>query len=197
MRREPIGNGVRAVEAEDALRHVAMAGKRIELGDGAYIEVLAPDRRLDGGDLNNNSVVLRLVYGEVSFLLTGDIGTLGEMALLDSGFDLRSTVLKVAHHGSEGSTGEEFLDAVVPAVAVVSSGAGNPFGHPAPGLRRRLGEVPLFRTDLNGSVRFESDGRSVWVVPRAWHVQRRPHGGSAVESKIGPNPNYSRAGGRR
>ena len=156
---------VRAVEAEDALRHVAMAGKRIELGDDAYIEVLAPDRRLDDGDLNNNSVVLRLVYGEVSFLLTGDIGTLGEKALLDSGFDVRSTVLKVAHHGSEGSTGEEFLDAVAPAVAVVSSGTGNPFGHPDPGLRRRLGEVPLFRTDLNGSVRFESDGRSVWVVP--------------------------------
>ena len=144
---------------------MAKAGQRIELGDGAHIEVLAPDRRLDGGDLNNNSVVLRLVYGEVSFLLTGDLAGAGEKALLDSGFDLRATVLKVAHHGSQGSTSEVFLDAVAPAVAAVSSGAGNPFGHPDPGLRRRLGAVPLFRTDLNGSVRFESDGRSVWVVP--------------------------------
>jgi competence protein ComEC len=155
----------KAVEAEGALKHVAKAGQHIDLGDGARIELLAPDRRLDGGDLNNNSVVLRLVYGEVSFLLTGDLAETGEKALLDSGFDFHTTVLKVAHHGSQGSTTKGFLDAVTPAVAVVSSGAGNPFGHPDPSLRRRLGEVPLFRTDLNGSVRFESDGRSVWVVP--------------------------------
>jgi competence protein ComEC len=146
------------------MRHVANAGQRIELGAGTHIEVLAPDRTLDGGDLNNNSVVLRLVHGDVSFLLTGDLADAGEKALLDSGFDLRATVLKIAHHGSEGSTGEDFLEAVLPAVAVVSSGEGNPFGHPDPGLRRRLGDVPLFRTDLNGSVSFESDGRSVSVV---------------------------------
>jgi competence protein ComEC len=159
------GEWTKAVEAEGALRHVAKAGQHIDVGDGVRIEVLAPDGRLDGGDLNNNSVVLRLVYGEVSFLLTGDLAEVGEKALLDSGFDLRTTVLKVAHHGSQGSTTEDFLDDVAPAVAVVSSGAGNPFGHPDPSLRLRLGDVPLLRTDLNGSVRFESDGRSVWVMP--------------------------------
>jgi len=159
------GEWAKAVKAEGALRHVAKAGQHVELGDGARIEVLAPDRRLDGGDLNNNSVVLRLVYGDVSFLLTGDLAGTGEKALLDSGFDLETTVLKVAHHGSHGSTTKDFLSAVAPAVAVVSSGAGNPFGHPDASLRLRLGDVPLFRTDLNGSVRFESDGRSVWVMP--------------------------------
>ena len=166
------GEWTRAVEAEGALRHVAKAGQRIELGDGAHIEVLAPDRRLDGGDLNNNSVVLRLVYGEVSFLLTGDLAGAGEKALLDSGFDLRSTVLKVAHHGSEGSTSEEFLDAVAPAVAAVSSGAGNPFGHPAPGLRRRSASAAVsHRPERQRAVR---ERRSQCVGgSRARDVQRR------------------------
>jgi beta-lactamase superfamily II metal-dependent hydrolase len=75
-------------------------------------------------------------------------------------------VLKVGHHGSGGSTTVPFLDAVRPAVAVVSVGEGNAFGHPAPATRLRLGAVPMFRTDLNGSVRFETDGRSVWVSPQ-------------------------------
>jgi competence protein ComEC len=154
-----------AVAGEGAVRHTATPGQRIELGDAA-LEVLAPDGIVGDGDLNENSVVVRLVYGDVSFLLTGDLAGDGEAALIDSGFDLRATVLKVGHHGSNTSTTEAFLDAVVPAVAVVSSGEGNPFGHPAPAMRLRLGEVPLFRTDLNGNVRFETDGRDLWVVPQ-------------------------------
>jgi competence protein ComEC len=154
----------KAVEEEGSVRHRVASGQHIELG-GAYVEVLAPDGLVAGGDLNENSVVLRLVYGDVSFLLTGDLGEDGERVLIDSGFDLGSTVLKVGHHGSDGSTTTPFLEAVAPAVAVVSAGEDNPFGHPAPGLRLRLGDTPLFRTDRNGSVRFETDGRSVWVRP--------------------------------
>jgi competence protein ComEC len=152
------------VDAEGAIRHRASAGQVIEVGD-VRIEVVAPDGVIAGGDANENSVVLRVVYGEVTFLLTGDLGEEGEAALLDAGFELGSTVLKVGHHGSDGATTRPFLDAVSPAVAVVSAGEGNAFGHPAPGLRLRLGEVPLFRTDRNGSVRFETDGTSVWVAP--------------------------------
>jgi competence protein ComEC len=142
------------------------AGQWLEIGKGARIEVLAPSQESLAGtndDLNNNSVVLRLVYGGVSFLLTGDLAAEGEAALLDGPFDLRSTVLKVAHHGSDGSTMPEFLDAVAPGIAVISAGAENSFGHPSPTTRLRLAGVPLLRTDDNGDVHFETDGASLWV----------------------------------
>jgi competence protein ComEC len=147
---------------------IAQAGQVVELGDGAYIEVLHPQPALLVGtedDLNNNAVVLRLVYGEVSFLLTGDIEVDGEKAILDAGHDVSATVLKVAHHGSDGATTQPFLDATAPSIAVVSAGAGNPFGHPSPSLRLRLSGVPLLRTDLNGTVSFETDGTHLWVTP--------------------------------
>jgi competence protein ComEC len=146
---------------------VAAAGQSIDLGDGVRLEVLGPppDALIDTeDDYNNNSVVLRLVYGSVSFLLTGDLAAEGEDALLASGADLHSTVLKVGHHGSDGSTTPAFLDAVGPELAVISAGAGNNFGHPSPTTRLRLAGVPLLRTDLNGDVRFETDGSALWVA---------------------------------
>jgi competence protein ComEC len=72
-------------------------------------------------------------------------------------------VLKVGHHGSGGSTTAAFVDAVSPALAVVSVGQENTFGHPAPGTRLRLAGVPLLRTDVNGDVRMETDGVLLWV----------------------------------
>ena len=102
--------------------------------------------------------MLRLVYGEASFLLTGDLGSEGEESLLDGPSDLRATVLKVGHHGSDGSTTPAFLDAVSPSIAVISAGVENTFGHPSPTTRLRLAGVPLLRTDENGDVRFETDG---------------------------------------
>jgi competence protein ComEC len=124
-----------------------------------------PPEGLNGSedDLNNNSVVLRLVYGGVSFLLTGDLAAEGEAALLASPADLHATVLKVGHHGSDGSTTPAFFDAVAPSIAVISVGADNVFGHPSPTTRLRLAGIPLLRTDANGDVRFETDGTALWV----------------------------------
>lgn len=147
---------------------VASAGSWAELGDGLLLEVLAPaDEAIESGgdEINENSVVMRLVYGNVSFLLTGDIGFPGEAALLDSGADVRASVLKVGHHGSDGSTSAEFLAAVAPAFAVISSGVENNYGHPSPTTRLRLAGIPTLRTDLNGRVRFLTDGRRLWVEP--------------------------------
>jgi competence protein ComEC len=146
--------------------HEAVAGEYVDLGDGIRLEVLGPPPGLlhdTEDDLNNNSVVLRLVYGDVSFLLTGDIEADAEATLLQQGGALRSTVLKVAHHGSDGSSTPAFLAAVKPAVAVISTGVENSFGHPSPTTRLRLAGVPLLRTDLNGRVRFETDGRRLWA----------------------------------
>jgi competence protein ComEC len=153
--------------------HVAVAGEQAILGDDLRLEVLGPPATgsLDSDDpLNDNSVVLRLVYGKVSFLLTGDIAVAGEQALLASGADLGATVLKLAHHGSDGSSTPAFLAAVQPQVAVISSGAGNNFGHPSPTTLLRLAGIPHLRTDLNGSVRFATDGRRLSVdFPRGDH----------------------------
>ncbi len=146
--------------------HQAVAGEWLDLGRGAYIDVLGPPEQAIHGtedDLNNNCIVLRLVYGDTSFLLTGDLAGAGEAALLDSNADLDSTVLKVGHHGSEGSSSRAFLDAVDPGLAVISVGAGNTYGHPSPSLRLRLAGTPYLRTDQNGDVSIESDGYALRV----------------------------------
>ena len=129
--------------------------------------MLNPSQESPFRDSNNDSVVLRLTYGEVSFLLTADIESEAEARLVNSGTELHSTVLKVPHHGSNTSTTQRFLDAVSPAIAVVSAGQDNPYGHPAPGVMERLeaavGAEYVYRTDLQGSVEIVSDGVSVWV----------------------------------
>ena len=84
------------------------------------------------GNRNNNGLVFRLVYGEVSFLLTADIEAEAERHLLRSSYELRSDVLKVPHHGSKTSTTPAFLRRVDPSLAVISAGADNQYGHPHP-----------------------------------------------------------------
>jgi competence protein ComEC len=151
----------------------AHAGSVIDLGRGAAIEVLWPaEEPLLGtaDDLNNNSIVLRLVYGSVSVLLTGDIAGPAEEALGRAG-ELRATLLKVPHHGSDSSSTPAFLNAVAPAVAVVSAGAGNSFGHPSPTTLLRLAGIPVYRTDRNGNVRVETDGFRMKVSVERGHFQ--------------------------
>jgi competence protein ComEC len=154
-----------AIEAEGAAIEVPRAGTTFDLGDGVQLEVLGPlaDMATDA-ELNNTSLVLRLVWGDVSFLLTGDIEAAAEQSFVESGMDLRSTVFKVPHHGSKTSSSEAFLDAVQPSIAVVSAGQGNQFGHPAEEVVDRLREVAVVATTSEvGAVRFETDGKRLWV----------------------------------
>lgn len=162
----------RAVDAEvseGAQVIEASAGRVIMLDSGVRIEVLGPPQELISGtdsDADNASLVLRLVYGEVSFLLTGDVFAAGERAMLASGVNLDGDVLKVAHHGSDTSSTPEFLSAVSPAAAVISVGEGNRFGHPSADVARRLrvfvGEGGLYMTS-RGTVEFVTDGETLWV----------------------------------
>ncbi len=114
-------------------------------------------------DTNNTSIVLRIVYGSTSFLFTGDAEQEVEQAMLSRGVTLRSTVLKVGHHGSYTSTSYQFLRSVMPQYAVISCGQGNDYGHPHDQPLSRLydADVCLFRTDLQGTVTCTSDGSSV------------------------------------
>ena len=118
---------------------------------------------MTGGSANDNSVVARLTYGQISVLLTGDAGAEVERQLVAGGAPLRSTVLKVAHHGGCDASTAGFVEAVSPQVAVISVGAGNRFGHPCAGVLERLKDIPIYRTDKHGAVEIITDGVQVWV----------------------------------
>jgi competence protein ComEC len=142
----------------------------LDFGDGVRAEVLHPPLpRLAGTeeDINNNSVVLRLTYGSSSVLLAGDAGCEAEQAIIASGADIRSDVLKVAHHGSRSASGDAWLDAVQPRVAVISVGRGNSFGHPSRIVLDRLSRrhVTVYRTDRNGAVVVRLSPESFRVDP--------------------------------
>ena len=142
---------------------LARAGQRYSFG-GAEILIVHPSARLPAHP-NDASIVLKLTYGDVSFLFTGDAERVAEMEMMSRGFNLRSTVLKVGHHGSRTSTGTAFLSRVSPRAAVIPVGENNRYGHPHPEVvrRLRLRGVEIFRTDLQGTVLFFSDGRDYRV----------------------------------
>ena len=161
---------VDAEETQGAQVIAASAWQVIILDDDVRIEVLGPPRELLRGtasDVDNASLALRLVYGDVSVLLTGDIFSEGERTLLKSGAVLDSDVLKVPHHGSDSSSTGAFLGAVSPAAAVISVGAGNRFGHPdgdvVGRLRGFVGEGGLYMTSEHGTVEFVTDGERLWA----------------------------------
>ena len=143
----------------------AARGMAFDIGDGATITIISPSLRSPdhSATLNDSSIVLRLTYGNFSMLLTGDIGDKGEYAVERLGTGLRSTVLKVAHHGSISSTSADFLSLVDPSVAVISVGKDNRFGHPAPEVLERLDDQAVYRTDQSGDVTVSTDGHNVWV----------------------------------
>ncbi len=133
----------------------------ISLGDSVTLQVLGPVREYS--DLNNSSVVTKLTVGTVSVLLTGDIEQAAERDLLASGANLVAQVLKVAHHGGNTSTGNEFLAAVKPEVAIISVGEGNNYGHPHTDVLARLAGIEVYRTDLHGTIVVVTDGEEYTI----------------------------------
>ena len=154
-----------AREREAALQQKT-AGGQFESG-GVRIRVLHPpaadwERR---GVRNDDSVVLEVLYGDVAILLTGDIGADIERAILPQLTAAKIRILKVAHHGSRTSSSTELLEGWRPDIAIISCGRGNTFGHPAPEVIERLKSVgaEIYRTDLDGQVTVDSDGKRVSV----------------------------------
>lgn len=111
-------------------------------------------------EVNDLSLVLKITFGETSFLIPGDISALIEKQLLQSGVDLKSDVLIIPHHGSKLSSSPEFIKAVACRYAVVSAGKSNVFNHPHPSVLQRYQDagVEIFRTDMHGAVTFTTDG---------------------------------------
>ena len=161
-----------AVDVEGATVTHARAGQSILTDDGVLIQVLGPPDSLIGlpdADVDDASVVLRIVYGEVSFLLAADLFAQGERALVAGAATLDSDVLKVAHHGSRSSSTQGLLAAVSPTAAVVSAGADNRFGHPhaetLEALSRHVAPGMVFLTSASGSIEFVTDGQRLKVRP--------------------------------
>ena len=135
---------------------------------GAELRVVWPCPRYDPGfDLNDNSLVVTLRYGSVRFLFTGDVEASAERQLVDSGRVQPVDVLKVPHHGSRTSSTAGFVEAAAPRWAVVSSGAGNRYGHPAPEVLERLRTVgaQVWRTDVRGGLILRTDGETLVAEP--------------------------------
>jgi competence protein ComEC len=145
---------------------IAIKGQRIDIGGGAYIDILFPDRDLKYVSENEGSIIAKLVYKNTSVLLTGDTTSNIEKYLLNYGFDVDSDILKIAHHGSKTSSAEEFIKAVSPDVAVISAGQNNSYGHPHKEVLDifEKSKVPVLGTYNEGSIMFESDGESFWRI---------------------------------
>jgi beta-lactamase superfamily II metal-dependent hydrolase len=136
-------------------------GDMYTLGDAGFT-VLAPASISD--DSNNNSIVIRLVNGNNSFLLMGDAEYASETAMCASSLSLRSDVICPAHHGSSDATGTTLLSQVSPKFAVISCGADNDYGHPHAQTLQRLANagVTVYRTDESGTIVACSDGDEIW-----------------------------------
>ncbi|MGN0967677.1 MAG: MBL fold metallo-hydrolase [Oscillospiraceae bacterium] len=139
---------------------IPQADSAFDLGQ-AQVTVLGPRKEYE--DTNNTSIVLRVDYGETSFLFTGDMESAAEQDLLNVGCDLGATVLKVGHHGSSTSSSYVFLREVMPEYAVISVGKDNSYGHPHEEVMSRLydAQATVYRTDEQGTVVAFSDGEKV------------------------------------
>lgn len=137
-------------------------GDDIDLGKNAKVEVFAPNNS-SYENLNNYSPIIKISYKSTSFLFTGDAEKLSEKEVLNKEYDIQSDVLKIGHHGSSSSTSKEFLNKVNPKIAVISLGKDNDYGHPHKETISSLKNkgIKYFRTDEEGTVILESDGKTV------------------------------------
>jgi len=162
------------IEEEGAKIFIAKAGQKIHSSAKNFgAEILYPLESLEGKtleDSNNTSIIIRLVFGENSFLFTGDAYQSAERELIQREVNIDSDVLKVGHHGSKTSSSEEFIEKVSPEIAVIPAGKDNPYGHPYPEVLETLARygIRILRTDLDGDIKIVSNGKSLQAeLPRA------------------------------
>ena len=157
---EAFGDFKKYVQKQGLEITVPTVGDTFYVGS-ATVQFLSPAHSYD--DENANSIVVRIDYGRTSFLFTGDAEWVAEHDMVDSGYNLSATLLKVGHHGSDSSSAYVFLREVMPQYAVISVGAENGYGHPTDDVLSRLRDVgaTVYRTDLHGDIVCYSDGRSL------------------------------------
>ena len=157
-----LADAYKALQAKLAVNPIvnARAGYSLTTDDGVQIEALNPPTAPGLGDsLDKNTLVLRLSYGDVSFLLTSELSASGQEALLKAGKSMRASVLQIPQQGAIRALEAEFVQAVQPQVAVVQGDT------PDPDTLSVVGDVPLYRTDQGGTIDLSSDGHSLWITP--------------------------------
>ncbi|NLI89990.1 MAG: MBL fold metallo-hydrolase [Epulopiscium sp.] len=152
---------VLAVQNQDLKFKEVKAGQGLEI-QGIETRFLGPVDTY-GDDLNNWSAVIKINYKNTSFLFTGDAEIKSENDIISSDADIEATVLKIGHHGSDTSSGDDFLDMVNPKYAVISAGVDNKYGHPHRSILDKINNkgIKLYRTDLQGSIIAFSDGKDL------------------------------------
>lgn len=142
--------------------HTAKAGVLLDIAPEIVMEFVAPCGN-NYEEMNDYSAVVRLRYGEKAFLFTGDAEEFSEKEILDAGYDVKADVLKVGHHGSVSSSSYDFLQAVAPKWAVISSGEDNDYGHPHRETLATLKKmnITVLRTDRMGTITFITDGTKI------------------------------------
>lgn len=150
-----------AMEKKNLMYDVPNIGDKISLGD-ANLEVIYTGD--DENDLNNTSIVLRLDFGEVSFLFTGDATNKTEEVILNKNIDV--DILKVGHHGSRYSSINDFLNKVNPKYAIISVGTGNTYGHPHKETINKFNKkkIETHRTDKEGTILISTDGINIDIT---------------------------------
>ena len=164
---------------------VPQPGDKFNLGS-AQVEILGPVKEYD--NTNDTSIVLRIDYGETSFLFTGDMETGAERDLIEAGAKLDATVLKAGHHGSDTSSSYVFLREVMPQYTVVSVGKGNSYGHPSDEVLSRFRDLgtEVYRTDMQGHIIAESDGKTVtFRTEKVADTATNPAGNSSSQTYVG------------
>ena len=166
------------IEKEKIPLEVLRRGQEVPINEMVKLKVLSPQTLYKGtaSDANNNSLVLRLEYRDFSMLLTGDIQAEVERELLQTDpAALPAQVLKVAHHGSKTSSINEFLAAVKPKIAIISSGEGNKYKHPSPEVVQRLQDLQadVFNTALCGDIIIKSNGKTCDITVEKFYDEQQ------------------------
>ena len=154
---------VKYLEQQGKSITIPAADDHFMLGN-ASVRIVGPvDMSLAGDNANNTSIVVHITYGDTAFLITGDAEEIEEQSIVEAGYEIKSTVLRVGHHGSYTSTSEDFLKAVSPEYCVISVGVDNAYGHPHDEVMSRIARygATIYRTYLNGDIICTSDGKKV------------------------------------
>ena len=163
------GELLRKIKEKNVKLTLIKEQREVKLGEDLILKIFFPDEDLRGKEipnLNNTSIVAKLLYKNDSLLLVGDAELEQEQILLENNFDLKADVLKVGHQGAINASSKEFLEKIMPKIAVISVGADNKFGHPSRRVIKRLERLSaqVYRTDYNGTVNIISDGNNNYSV---------------------------------